>query len=471
MSGAKRKILERSTKSFYKRPRAEEPTTVEELSDFEKLPENVLEEIIGFLPCRDVLELSRCSKFLNLSIARNSKMMDNIVFRFPDDLKQLSKHWSKNVTRNYGRISFTETYTDKQIPIALAPLKNFKNSVKVISFLFNSPTELLLKSALTECSHVCELDFRLTHPFIIAPHKKVEPLHLPHLKVLRTTGFNKMMNYFSECKLRTLDITSGHFIPKVLHQFLQNQPELETLKLSRKCFFRQNDCIMNNFPFKLKHFELGDYSWCTENQELFRNLQSFAESQRESLQKLKLHECVSNMLIIFVNFRHLKTINFVLDYASNLKDNFPPMEYVENLTVTNEWEHDNLLPYIKKFPNVKKLCVKFNDINEIELKNLPELPHLEELIIERCEFVHLSIENLPSLTLRQCVFVSGWDELKLKNVKQLTVEECIEEEQSILEGRNCEGMNHLKIIDTEVSEEFHEFLKANQQIHTTIINN
>lgn len=419
---SKRVLPERAAKTKAKKLRIEEGngSQNEDLSDLERLPDEIAEEIIACLSFKDILELSVVSHRLKKFIAGSLEARKKLVFHFPASTSQVfdSIEWQVLAgQRNYSRVVFDGSLSAQVLTKALMPLKKFGKYVKEIKIKKYST-----KTMMSRILHVCpkvesvsveelEKNWRLKnnqHPAAVFEGIKES---FPHLNEIKLPANSSLLDLFLKCQVKHFEAFDGMFSQTAstreatIKFFLNKQQKLESLNLSLigTSFFSDEPTgnALNKVPFQLKKLNLQYTSLRTMQH--IENFRIFVNCHRETLEYLKLSAgtFICDLASMFSDFQALKKIT-LKDYV--ITDSVV-MENIERMKAFRVDVSGNQ-KFNEKFPNLKILKLH-RYLSPLIIKGIAKLEHLQILILRNCIISNtIKVLNVKSLILECCTFNS-----------------------------------------------------------------
>jgi len=417
------------------------------ISSLNSLPEELLEEIFEYLPGWTLIQLTKCSKFLNNFISSNSILLKKIEVLLTENKKK--NNWIGS--RKYSKVKLSECELNYFYYIFV----DIGESIKELTVQDCQINAKFFKKILTKCENLKilnifsqdeQIDFKLVD--------FLEPLPKLKLKRLTLTSVNGIFNLLMKCKISDLEI----HLTKVesifgYKEFIEMQKKLKSLSIINYTddihFFETDYLSVVDFRLeklslkKIKNFESHHF-------------EEFLLNHRKSLKDLTIDHCNPSILTLFRDFKNIKdlTISSMWIDSINLRFNF--LQSTENLRINNitgNWS--------TKFTNVKNLyienCVLYQ--NHIE-----HFENLKNLTIKCCAMPEIILPlNVENLVLNFVdLFGCKPFTYELSNIKTLKIENC--EDVEWLCDYLWHGhvrLEHLRIRHSKLSKDFMKRIEKN----------
>lgn len=350
----------------------------------DKLPKELLTEILKNLPQRDLLNAARVSRTFN-EIIGIFCLIEKIYITRADNENPPSRYYKKAIIKNddsngYLKAfktngeSIEEVYFDNlTISInSIAKILNLTPNVKVISFYYtrleNDDEEI---EKIVQPLKNVELIFRETNPLIF--------------KILHQVSIKKIVI--------SLYGDSPYYDFNEIQPFMSTQKELKSFDLSGIY-----ECNLMFGVIPKGNYKLQQFSISSSGLEEWHYLEEFLADHTETLEKLTISQVSWDSSSIIRSCKKLKSLTLHETQLNNINDTILSVEELSvQLPIQN----------ISMFPNVKKLHLK--QINATENQHISQtLLKVTDLLLVFGAATEISFPNVTKL--------------ELMNVNQLTTE-------------------------------------------------
>ncbi|KAL7014738.1 hypothetical protein ACKWTF_016099 [Chironomus riparius] len=418
-----------------------------QISSLNSLPEELLIEIFEYLPAWSLIQLTKCSKFLNTFVSSNNNLLSKIEVLLTENKN--NKNWIGS--RKYSKIKFSRCDLNQFNFIFI----DIGESIKEMTLQDCQINANYFKKLLTKCENLRILDLvNQDEPIDFKLVDFLDPLPKLKLKKLSLTAVNGIFNILIKCRISDLEVHLKHkdsiFGYK---EFIEMQKKLKSLTIinyTEDIKFFETD-YLNVVDFRLESLTL-------KNIKNFESIhfEEFLLNHRKRLKSLTIDHCNASILTLFRDFKDIKnlTISYMWIDSINLRLSF--IQSVKSLTVNNvsgNWS--------AKFTNLQNLhienCVVYqNHIDHFE--------KLNNLTIKCCAMPEIILPpNVETLVLN---FVDFFDckpfTYELCNIKYLKIEDC--EDVEWLSDYLRHGhvkLEHLRIKHTKLNKEFMKKVEKN----------
>lgn len=396
----------------------------------ENLPCEILHEIFSFLSSSELKCVSMVCQNFSSVIEESSKLMRKFFIAITN-----KKRWDFKTIAELRRVHQNLVFFDcDNFPdeTLLRGLQNIGSNVKSLELNYcNLYIDEFLK-ILSETSHLTSLS--LIHSKILEkPQQFLNFEYLTQLKLVESEIELELFENASSLREVHIEINDTNTVDlSSFQKILFRQTKLKSLVMinlrlsnlfddaSQACSFQLDSLNVVNCHFKAReNFE----DFIAQQRALF-DIEISISAMKLALDRMRYFDgilerlmCKKKVNIFALNIENYNFTNF----------NFLPSTQIENLNLYLRTTNFSVINFLKISPNIKSLELDVKELNDEEIKFLNEYAPL----------THLKISSLSS---------ENFSRLKLKSIKSLHVETCVEP---------CH---------------WHKFIESNQGITQLVIN-
>lgn len=381
------------------------------MSSIEELSDEILEEILSYLPGKSMLMLTTVSTRFNDVISSSVKLLNHFEVQWSSntnlDLRPLL-----NSTRKYRNLRLYDVTALKyNLNQFIVNHRTTLKSIHLFDCKFNASeiqSILDLVSANLEDLNICEIN--------IEADVEVQPISLPKLKDLelmygRDSGFVAIIKAFEGAQVERFQYEDSFEMSsqemEIFESFLLSQKKLRQLYLS--CNVTEHLFESPTFASRVQFKAREIFTWMmkTMNDNHYKNLSLFLESQRESVEILTLARCKIERPIMdtLLSLGRLKDVRLVQNDFSWTGNLFMENNSVERMFISLQDTTDDrtICQVLQSFSKVKEL--KFSCVNftfDISMVMAYEMKQLTSIDYFNCKFEPITFPNLKKVSFSSC---------------------------------------------------------------------